>query len=373
MENSILIIHFRSATDYPPVYNFTRFMAIKGVSVTLVTGKRKESAIGLKDYGVDLKEVEIEKGWSFGNYFAYFFFYLKAFTELLKNTKAPIIYFESISSPPVFLYFLLFPLSKRSLSIHYHEYFDKEELNKQSFLERLGRKLELNLFKRASWISHTNKDRLKRFNNEFKWIEESILYAMPNYPPKNWLINKKVHKKRNDGPTKLVYVGSISSEGLFLKELLQWLKNREGKVTCDIYTKYISEDVVSLIRSQPQEVVTYKGNLAYDDLPLILPQYDVGLILYNSLSSSNFIYNAPNKLFEYLACDIDVWLSNTLISSYEYETMDTYPKVVKVDFTNLETFDYKAALSHDGLIYKKSTFVMETVYEKFYQVVLLKS
>jgi hypothetical protein len=372
-KEEILIIHFRAAMDYPPVYNLARYLALKGVAVKLLTGKRKESSKGLENYGVKVIEVGMDKGSSVGNYVGYLFFYARALVEMMKTPKVPLIYFESISSIPVVLYFRLFPFATRSLAIHYHEYFDKEEHQRQSFLERLGRKLEPVLFKRARWISHTNQDRLNFFSEEFKGIEKTTLRTMPNYPPASWLSDVHAKHERDNTKVKLVYVGSVSLEKLFLKELVEWLRLHNGNVVCDVYTKYMDANVLRYIQSHPSEVICYKGSLQYDQLPEVLSQYDVGLVLYNGIASSNFVYNAPNKLFEYLACGLDVWFSSTLLSSYVYQTKDTYPKVIKVDFANLAEFDYKMALQKEGLSYKKSPFVMESVYEVLYKIVIAKS
>jgi len=364
----VLIIHFRSPMDYPPVYNLARYLASKDVEVELIAGKRKESSTKLREFGVQLTEVDIEKGSSLRNYLAYFIFYIKAFSKLVRNVETPVIYIESISSPPVFLYYLLHPFSKRTLAIHYHEYFDKEEHKRQSFLERFGRTLEPLLFRKSKWISHTNKDRLDRFHSEFPAIDDNKLQCMPNYPPMEWTERINQTFQKNKAIVKLVYVGSVSLGALYLRELVEWLQEKGGRVTCDVYTKYMNGPVLELIKNN-DKVICYKGSLNYDDLPIVLPQYDVGLILYNGISSTNFVYNAPNKLFEYMACGIDVWFSTDLKSSYAYETSGTYPKVVKVDFSNLQEFDYQRAIDKNGLYYQRSSYVMESVYQVFYNMV----
>jgi hypothetical protein len=295
---------------------------------------------------------------------------MKAFLELIKNPQIPVIYFESISSPPVYFFFLLFPFSKRTIAIHYHEYFDREEHKEQSFLERLGRRLEPLLFKRATWISHTNSDRLSRFHSEFPSITSSKLRLLPNYPSERWIRKPRVKNLYSDEPIKLVYVGSVSMKRLFLSELAQWLIKQEGKYTCDIYSKNMDSEVLQFLKAQPSGLLNYKGSIHYDHLPELLPAYDVGLILYNGLYSNNFVYNAPNKLFEYYACGLDVWFSDTLISTHIYETHDSYPKIVKIDFNNLDNFDAQVALSREGLMYKKSDYVLENVYNRLYSEIL---
>jgi hypothetical protein len=367
-KKELLIIHFRSAMDYPPVYNIARYLAGIGVSVTLVTGRKKESSLELENYGVRVIEVALSNGSGLSSYLGYFNYYFKAFIELIRKPKIPVLYFESISSLPVFLFSLFFPFSKRILAIHYHEYFDKEEHKRQSFLERLGRRLEPPLFKRSSWISHTNADRLSRFHSEFPFIEKGKLRLMPNYPSEKWIQAPLV--KDASGKVRLVYVGSVSMESLFLSELGAWLATQNGKFTCDIYSKNMDDKVLKFIQQQPPGLINFKGSIHYDSLPSLLPAYDVGLVLYNGHYSTNFIYNAPNKLFEYLACGLDVWFSNTLLSSYPYENTNTYPKVIKVDFSNMSLFNAKDAMNRDGMTYVKSPYILETVYNELVKNVL---
>ncbi|HTJ52539.1 MAG TPA: hypothetical protein VL443_23930 [Cyclobacteriaceae bacterium] len=372
-QKEVLIIHFRSAMDYPPVYNIARYMAGVDVSVTIVNGRRRESSIELEKFGVRVVETGMNKGSGWRNYLAYFVYYIKAFYEMVKSPRIPVIYFESISSPPVYLFFLLFPFSKRTLAIHYHEYFDKEEHKEQSFLERFGRRLEPLLFKRAMWISHTNNDRLYRFHSEFPSIADSKLQLLPNYPSERWIRRPRTRNSDSNEPIRLVYVGSVSMKRLFLPELAQWLIKQQGKYTCDIYSKNMDNEVLQFLEGQPSGLLTYKGSVHYDHLPELLPLYDVGLILYNGLYSNNFVYNAPNKLFEYYACGLDVWFSDTLISSHAYETHDTYPKILKIDFSRLDNFDAQAALNRVGLEYRQSDYVLENVYNRLYKELLNQS
>ena len=357
--------------DYPPVYNLARYLASHGVCVRLLNGKRKESTLGLNDHGVLVFEVDMGSNSVIKRYFAYGFLYFKAFWTLLINPGVPIIYFESISSPPVFVYFALFPFSSRKLAIHFHEYWDKKEHKKQSFLERFGRRLEPFLFKKAHWISHTNRDRLERFNSEFSQIDTATLQILPNYPPESWALKRKDEQiVEKDRKIRLIYVGAVSLETLYLSELVNWLNTKKGEITCDVYSKNIDHKVISFLNSNDPDVISYKGSLDYNDIPNCLQHYDVGLILYTGIESSNVTYSAPNKLFEYMVCGLDVWFSSSLLSTYQFETINTYPKVVKVDFTKLNKFDYRRALCREGCSHKESIYAMESVNSKLYSAII---
>jgi hypothetical protein len=87
----------------------------------------------------------------------------------------------------------------------------------------------------------------------------------------------------------------------------------------------------------------------------------VGLILYKA-TSLNFRFNAPNKLFEYLAAGLDVWFPMEMLGCYPYLRNDYYPKVMKVDFTRLSTFNYHQALDKTEMIERRTAFFSEDIY-----------
>ena len=41
---------------------------------------------------------------------------------------------------------------------------------------------------------------------------------------------------------------------------------------------------------------------------------------------------------------------------------DAYPKIIAVDFANLEAFNFREAFSREGVPHKESTFFCENVY-----------
>jgi hypothetical protein len=60
-------------------------------------------------------------------------------------------------------------------------------------------------------------------------------------------------------------------------------------------------------------------------LPQVLSQYDVGLILYRC-RTLNFVYNATNKLFEYLVCGLDVWYPPCMLGLKTYARSTIAPR-----------------------------------------------
>jgi hypothetical protein len=354
----LIIVHFRKIDIYPPIINLTRFLSERGIKTTLYTAYQCDATFNSNVEVINQREISpLGKRW-----ISVLYFYLRVFTGLVR-TSCDLMYFESLSCPPIWFYLFCSPSSKRRVFAHFHEYFSIEEYAQQSFLERWGRRLESKVFHKYSWISHTNSDRLSFFQKEYPTLSSKNLRVMPNYPPLSWLRKPELSKTRT---TKLIYIGSISFASFYLRELIDWLLSMKGMFSCDFYSLNAKSAEINFINSLPNEIASFKGAVPYDDLPKILPQYQVGIVMYK-IASKNMIFNAPNKLFEYLACGLDVWFSNTLLSTYKYETKDTYPKVVKVDFTNLAFFDVESAISKEGLRYKNPSFVMEDVYEDLYK------
>lgn len=344
--SKILILHYRDTSKYPPIINLIDYIENQTIKFQYISGSRMAMQA------------------RFLNSLSYFSFLIRTFFSLL-FTKNSIVYYESISATPVAIYFFLFPHSRRKLFIHYHEYFSIEEYRRQSFYERLGRKLEGMLFERASWISHTNEDRLALFQKDFPSISKNTFNTMPNYPPSSWIeSNRKIESKGK--VFKLLHIGALSKESLYLESLLGYFGD-DKRFDIDFYSHRFSDEVRDLI--ERYDNCNICGSIPYQDIPSLKGKYDVGLVLYNG-SSLNFTYNAPNKIFEYLALGLDVWCSDKLLTAKEYERQDCYPKMLMVDYENLPAFDIEKALDKTGLSYSPSPYVCEPVYEKLVQKIM---
>ena len=75
----------------------------------------------------------------------------------------------------------------------------------------------------------------------------------------------------------------------------------------------------------------YKEGIEYNDIPKVLRKYNIGLILYKALID-NYKYNAPNKLFEYLACNLKVVYSDKMLGIKPYDS----EQVIAVNFNDDE-------------------------------------
>ena len=134
---------------------------------------------------------------------------------------------------------------------------------------------------------------------------------------------------------------------------------QQGGVTWDIYTANIRMMHAGISPHCLLLFITLHEGIQYQELPDVLTKYDVGVILYTG-HIENYIYNAPNKLFEYLACGLDVWFPDVMKGSMPYLTTETYPKVMAVDFNQLDQSDYLIMSDHTGLVYKEPVYFCES-------------
>ncbi len=84
--------------------------------------------------------------------------------------------------------------------------------------------------------------------------------------------------------------------------------------------------------------INLKAGVNYNELPEILKQYDIGILLYKG-HIPNYVFNAPNKLFEYLACGLDVWYPEVMQGCTKYDSTEAWPKVVSLNFKDLCKYD----------------------------------
>lgn len=362
MKNKITIIHFLPLEFYPPVMNLLNYLskANSEFDITVFTTKTNSplntynnNDIEIIRYSsIDPKSNKIIK------FIRYLRFYVSSFLKIVGLKPSTVIYFETLSALPGLCYKKI----NKNLDIyaHYHEIVTFKELKDGRILEKYINGIEKKNYSKYKWISQTNETRLQIFKKQYGLKQELFnLKTLPNYPPQSWVEHPKLDKK-NDATIKLLYIGSLSLTGIYLREVL----NRFGSdplYTIDFYSYHFSSDVKNALA--PHQNCHIRGAINYNEILKLKGMYDIGLVLYKGLTI-NFKYNAPNKLFEYLALDLDVWCSDKLITAKKYKRLDCYPKVIMVDYENLPTFDAKKAICQIGLKYKASPYVCETVYNK---------
>lgn len=270
----------------------------------------------------------------------YFFFQVSVLLRLIFFCPNKILYYESLSSFPVFLYTKIFN-RKTAIFVHYHEYTTPDEYQNRSMkLECLFHKLEQTyIYNKAVWVSHTNKDRLNFFIKDNPSVDKEILKELPNYPPKSWLQKiDLIDRKKSNTPLKCVYVGALSLNDTYIKEFSDWVILQNGKVLFDIFTYNMHQDTDQYLQKLQSSYINFVNTgIEYEKLPLVLSKYHVGIILYKG-NTKNYEYNAPNKLFEYLICGLDVWFPDVMKGIIPYIQMKSSPKVISLDFNSLDRF-----------------------------------
>ncbi len=249
--------------------------------------------------------------------------------------------------------------------VHYHEYTSTQEYNTRMLLSKWMHGIELKMYSSFSWISQTNPVRLQKFkaDNRLDQLPSPVFHIMPNYPPQSWAVNDTLVPKTAGFPMKLVYVGSLGYKNMYLQEVFDWLKNRQNEFTLDIYAYNLNAETKLFLKENTLPNIRFCGGCDYDALPALLKNYDIGLVIYKPFSE-NTIHAVSNKVFEYLACGLDVWFSKDMTYTMQYVKEDSYPKIIPVDFTQLEKFDYRSAISREGLSFKGGTYFCENIYSE---------
>ncbi len=369
------MLHFSPIELYPPAANFLNFMARDSRELECYVISSRCHLASKKDFIASSGNIHlIRTGTSFfansrfGRLCNYISFYANSLFLILWHRPSAVLYFETLSCLPAYLYRFLFN-RKIDLLVHYHEYVSTAEFVSGSRFFRFLWSLEKKLIRHASWISHTNEERLKLFCNDYGIKMSHVCKVLPNYPPASWL-NTEILNVINS-PVRLVYVGALGNETMYLQEFAAWVMRNSGKVTWDIFSVNPDADAVSLLDSINADNISFKGSVEYEELPTILRTYDVGLILYKG-HIPNYINNAPNKLFEYHVSGLDVWFPSVMKGCFPYITSGSYPKVMAVDFEDLEKWHLNTAIDRNGLAMKLHHYSYEKVFPELLNALSLK-
>lgn len=358
---AIFILHFQPIELYPPIQNILYELQNKSnKKIIVITTKSSlinniystPNKIKIYRFGWVGKNVSIYK-----RHITYFLYNFVTLFMLVVKRPERVLYFETLSSFPAVIYKLIFN-KKSFLYIHYHEYTSEEEYRK-NFIARHLYSLEKRIYPHVEWLSHTNEYRMKMFERNIAPIKISNKFVLPNYPPASWYCKPKLEFQQ---PVKIIYVGALGLDTMYVKEFTQWVINQEGTVEWDIYSFNYNSDVKSYFTSVRCPYIRFKEGVTYQSLPNILKEYDVGVILYKGLIP-NYIYNAPNKLFEYLVCGLDVWFPDVMIGCMEYVQEEALQKVIPLSFTNLDNFELKNKYRYPQEEYKMIDYSCEFVLE----------
>lgn len=360
----VFLIHFQPIELFPPALNLIEFFGnVNNINLYVSTNK-KLSQNNLKDY-VN-KKVKIYRPSSFSKskilqYVNYAFYYFSTLFLLLWHKPDVVLYVETLSAWPALFYRKLMG-NKFKLMVHYHEYTDPESYEKGMWLSRNFHSLEKKMYKDFFWISQTNENRLEFFiiDNRLQNFSQVHFDTLPNYPSITW--QKKVSNDFLERK-KMVFIGSLGYKNMYLKELVDFVNKNSLFFSVDFYSYNIDSEAKEFLLKSENENIRFIGGIDYSLLPEILPQYHIGLVLYKPFSI-NTIHAVSNKVFEYLACGLDVWYSSDMVYTDKYITENSFPKVLKVEFKNLENFNWKVAINREGLTYNPPNFYYESLYPK---------
>lgn len=241
----LAVIHFMPLEYYPPVTNFLNFICGKAKQRTRVWScsniKNRNTYQKNKIHIIRTSFPDVNQ-FLLIRLMKYWIFNINTLLGLIAYRPDNLLYFESFSVWPVYVY-LKYVNHTSSLFIHYHEYSSPEWYAHGMRLVKWYHKFEKQyLFKRACWISQTNKNRKDFFLTDHNAIDWRKLFILPNYPPGSWRHNNNRISTKYKEVLQLVYVGSLSLKDTYIEEICSWVILQNGKVNLDIYSYNLHED-----------------------------------------------------------------------------------------------------------------------------------
>ncbi len=348
---NIVIIHFQPLELYPPIQNLLSVLNEQKPSKKIITITTSQRAIS--NYCVGLSEsnqiirVDVHSNSRIIRLIKYIYFYFFTFFKLLQFKPLKVIYFESASALPAIVYKKIF--QKTELFVHYHEYTTLDEYSSGMQIVKWNHYFEKKTFNEFKWISQTNKKRIELFHRDNPKVQNEILHCLPNYPLASWINKRITFNDTIDEPSerlKLVYIGALSLEDTYVKEIIDFVYTNNKFYDLEIFSFQIEDQLNTYLLSKNCSNITFSGSIEYMAIPEVLKTKDIGLILYKG-KTLNYIHNAPNKLFEYLTCGLDVWYPKEMVGCNEYQT-EANPKVFEVDFNEIEESLKKYTFSNKG-------------------------
>lgn len=331
----IVIVHFYPVELYPPIQNLLTILNGQKHSNHILTISTVQTEIS--NFGARLSETnliirkDVRSKSRIIRFIKYINFYLFVLFKMLQIKPGKIIYFETISAFSAILYKKIFP--KTELFVHYHEYTSIEEYKTGMIIEKWNWLFEKENFEAFKWISHTNKKRLELFLEDNPNIQRIQTHVFPNFPMEKWSRINTVKKAEISGRLKFVYVGPVDIENTYINEFCQFIS-----VNPDLELKIISQRIpvefLFFLQSKKFKNIEVVGTIEYDVIPEYLFEMNIGVILYKC-TTLNQKHAAPNKLFEYLACGLDVWFPKEMEGCFEFSS-ENNPKVIKADFNDIQ-------------------------------------
>ena len=328
----IVILHFQALEKYPPILNFIRDIEREGIEKVTVLSTNTannwfKSSISIFRWG-NLGSSKCSR------YTTYLVFNGLALLYLLYKRPTKVVYYETLSCWSVYWYKKI--RSNTKDFIHFHEYTSDEEKNWSSAYYKNLLAKEVYLLQQAYWVSHTNEDRMRLFRKDYPFLLDAQCHIFPNYPPADWTLRaQQIRTNRVASDIiKLVYVGALGLQTTYIKELADWIQEQHGKYSLDIYTDNIKQEVTEFLQDINSSFIQLKAAIPYFDLPEVLAQYDIGVVLYKG-HIPNYVYNVPNKVIEYLVCGLSVVYSKELVSTFSFQEKFGLMQMKAIDFKKI--------------------------------------
>ena len=340
MSKKLSILHFNILEKYPPAMNFILdVLSQKSEYRISVFTSVNSSPYNNKIYN----DVKIFRLGSVSKkpiirYASYILFNVLGTIILILQRPATIVVYETLSILPAFVFSKIFKKSK--IHIHYHEYVSNSEKEAASAYMKFLFKFENKLLKSIT-CSQTNEDRKTLFLMDNPNLKSENVSVYPNFPPEQWW-NDFGHYKTSykDGIIKLVYVGVLDCETMYLEEILAWVKANSETLDLTLYSQQYSKKTKALINKYSAPNISLRPAINYYELPQELMKHDIGLVLYKG-HIPNYIYNVPNKVYEYLSCGLQVIVHHKLISTIRLGI----EQIQVVDYTKLDLILIKRNIS----------------------------
>lgn len=362
---NVAIVHVLALEYYPPTTNLLDYLAADGtlrchVFTTRPTVARPlyaNPAIAVRRFAPPQAPTTAARRLAL-----HIGFTLRTLWGLIRLRPAAVLYMEPHSAMPVYLYARYWNPRVKVL-VHNHEYYTPQDFDGPGMrLVKAYHKREVRfLFRKAAWISQTNSSRRTLWLRDHPFVSPDAARVLPNYPPRSWSQAAARVARKDGDPVRCVHVGAVSLEDTYVREFCEWVARQRGAVTLDIYDYRIPTSTRTFLRELGSPHVRHFGDgVPYHTLPALLCKYHVGIVLHRG-TTVNYVHNAPNKLFEYLACGLDVWFPEEVLGIGPYERRDRTPKVLALDFRALNRFDLAAAVARDGLPAARDAYFCEDV------------
>jgi len=342
----LAVVHQLPLERYPPVGNLLECLDEKhDIEVLVLSSPRHDDSfkeqLGSGRVQSNVRRLSCHSRWMALRWLRTLLWHCRTAWELHRFRPHVVLSVEPHSAVAVWLHRNICRGRARLVIQHYEYYSEDDYRRPGNRLLRLNRLFERSLLKQADRVTQTNPDRLRLFLADNPQLRADQLSVWPNYPPKSWLpLPERQWPVNPTGPLRLVIAGAVSLRDTCIGPLAEWINSeRQTACTLDIYANSIDAETEAWLRHQIGDRLRYHpGGVPYAELPRILQAFDVGLILYRC-HTVNFVWNATNKLFEYLLCGLDVWYPPCMSGVAPYARSTAAPRVLETDFESLQTLD----------------------------------